>query len=151
MLYDFISTIWHNNTRGPWATSFTWYISNPSTHAHDQFGHNKFNWNWPSGSWDEDSLILSMYLCHLVIISPGKRVWFFIWTNLNPLHLSMLCAKYSWNWTSGLVEEYFKILSIHFCYLVIISPWKSAWPFILANLNPVHPRILCQVSVDSHD
>ena len=33
--------------------------------------------------------------------------WFFIWTNLNPLHPRMLCAKFGWNWPSGSGEEDF--------------------------------------------
>ena len=42
-----------------------------------------------------------------VIISPWKRTEPFIWTNLNPLHPRMLCAKFGWNWTSGSGEEDF--------------------------------------------
>ena len=33
------------------------------------------------------------------IISPWKRAWPYIWTNLNPLR--MLCAKFGWNRPSG--------------------------------------------------
>ena len=42
-----------------------------------------------------------------VIISPWKRAGLFIWTNLNPLHPRMLCAKFSWNRPSGSWEEDF--------------------------------------------
>ena len=42
-----------------------------------------------------------------VIISPWKRAGPFIWTNLNPLQLRMLCAKFGWNWPCGFVEEDF--------------------------------------------
>ena len=31
--------------------------------------------------------------------------WFFIWTNLNPFHPRMLCAKFGWNWPSSSGEE----------------------------------------------
>ena len=31
--------------------------------------------------------------------------WYFIWTNLNPLHPRMLCAKFGWNWLGGSEEE----------------------------------------------
>ena len=65
----------------------------------------KIDWNWLSGSGEEDFLILSMYFCYFVIISPWKRAWPFIWTNLNPLHPRMLCAKFGWNWPSGSGEE----------------------------------------------
>ena len=49
---------------------------------------------------------------------------FFICTNLNPLHLKILCAKFGWNWPDGSGEEDFLISSMYFCYFVIISPWK---------------------------
>ena len=29
----------------------------------------------------------------------------FIWTNLNPHHPGILCAKFGWNWPSGSWEE----------------------------------------------
>ena len=34
-----------------------------------------------------------------------KIEWFFIWTNLNPLHQRMHCAKFGLNWPSGSGEE----------------------------------------------
>ena len=46
-----------------------------------------------------------MYFCYFVIISSWKREGLFIWTNLNPLHPRMLCAKFDWNWPSGSGEE----------------------------------------------
>ena len=39
-----------------------------------------------------------MYFHYFIIISPWKRVWPFIWTNLNSHHLGILCAKFGWNW-----------------------------------------------------
>ena len=42
---------------------------------------------------------------YFVIISTWKRAGPFIWTNLNPLHPSMLCAKFGWNWPCGSGEE----------------------------------------------
>ena len=38
-----------------------------------------------------------MYMCNFVIISHWRRAGAFIWTNLNPLHPKMLCAKFGWN------------------------------------------------------
>ena len=32
---------------------------------------------------------------------------------------------------------------MYFHYFAIISPWKRAGPFILTNLNPLHPIMLC--------
>ena len=46
-----------------------------------------------------------MYFHYFVIISPWRRARPFIWTNLNPLHPRMLCAKFGWNWPSGSGEE----------------------------------------------
>ena len=40
-----------------------------------------------------------------VIISPWRKGWPFIWTNLNPLDPRMLCAKFCLNWPSGSWEE----------------------------------------------
>ena len=78
------------------------------------------------------------------ILSPlGKGRSPFIWTNLNPPHPRMLCAKFGWKWLSGSGEEDFLISSMYFCYFVIISLWKRAGPFIWTNLNPLHPRMLC--------
>ena len=55
--------------------------------------------------------------------------------HLNSLHPKMLCAKFGWNWPSGSGEEDFQILSMHFRYFIIISPWKRAWLFFWKNLN----------------
>ena len=30
-----------------------------------------------------------------------------------------------------------------FCYFVIVSHWKKAWPFICTNLNTLYPRMRC--------
>ena len=46
-----------------------------------------------------------MYFHYVVIISPRKMVWPFIWTNFNLLHPKMLCAKFGWIWPSGSGEE----------------------------------------------
>ena len=55
-----------------------------------------------------------MYFHYFVIISPWKRAESIIWTNLNPLHPRMLCAKFGWNWLSGSGEEDFLISSMYF-------------------------------------
>ena len=84
-----------------------------------------------------------MYFHYFVIISPWKRAQPFIWTNLNPLHPRMLCAKFGWNWPSGSGEEDFLISSMYFHYFVIISPWERAGSFSWRNLNPLQPMMLC--------
>ena len=48
----------------------------------------KFCWNWPGGSGEEDFKISTRYFPYSVIISPWKRVWPFIWTNLNSFFAS---------------------------------------------------------------
>ena len=65
----------------------------------------KFDRHWLIGSGEKGFLISSMYFRYFVIISPWKRAGPFIWTNLNPLYLRMLCAKFGWNWPSGSGEE----------------------------------------------
>ena len=55
-----------------------------------------------------------------LILSPfWKRVWSFIWIDLNQHHLKMLCAKFGW-----LVLEILKVVCIFF-------PWKRVWPHTL--------------------
>ena len=65
----------------------------------------KIGWNWLSGSWEEEFLISSMYFRYVLIIYSWKQAGPFIWTNLNPLHPRILCAKFGWNWPSGSGEE----------------------------------------------
>ena len=120
-------------TRGPWATSITWafmIIWKGEIISFFIMKWSLFVKPWvpftqgclkPSlveidpmvRSGEEDFQILSMYFCHLVIISPWNRAWPFIWKNLNPLHPRMLCVKIGWNWPSGSGEE-FQILSMYF-------------------------------------
>ena len=46
----------------------------------------KFGWIWPCGSAEDFKNFVKCF----IIISPWKWAWPFIWTNLNPLHPSML-------------------------------------------------------------
>ena len=62
----------------------------------------QFGWYWPSGSGDE---IFFNFVNYFTIISHWKRAGTFIWTNFNPLHPRMLCAKFNRNWPSGFWEE----------------------------------------------
>ena len=54
----------------------------------------------------------------------------------------MLCAKLVEIGSEVLEKKIFSNLSMYFRYLVIFSPWKRVWPFILINLNPLHLRVL---------
>ena len=78
----------------------------------------------------------------LVIISRWKRAGPFIWTNLNSLHPRILVPSLV-EICPAVLEKILKILSMCFCYFVIISPRKRAWPFIWTNLSPLHIRMLC--------
>ena len=84
-----------------------------------------------------------MYLYYFPIISPFRRMWPFIWTNLNFLHPRMLCAKIGWSWTSGSGEEDFFKFSMYFYYFTIFSPLRREWPLIWTHLNPLHPSMIC--------
>jgi hypothetical protein len=46
-----------------------------------------------------------MYFYSFAIISPWRGAIQFLWTNLNPLHPRMICAKFGYNWSSGSGEE----------------------------------------------
>ena len=47
----------------------------------------------------------SIFTISLLSSFAWKRVGPCIWTNLNPFHPRMLCAKFGWNWFSGFGEE----------------------------------------------
>ena len=55
--------------------------------------------------WRRRFLISSMYFYYFIIIYPWEWTWPFIWRNLNLLHLTMLCAKFGWNWLLYSREE----------------------------------------------
>jgi hypothetical protein len=48
-----------------------------------------------------------------VIISPLKRTWPYIWSNLNPLHPRIICNKFDWFWPAGSGEEDFQKFSVY--------------------------------------
>ena len=86
--------------------------------------------------------ISSMYFQYFVIIFPWKKTGPFVWTNLNPLHPRMLCAKFGWNWPSGSVGNFLYFVDV-FHYFIIIPPWKRIGPFIWKILTPLNPRMHC--------
>ena len=98
-----------------------------------------FGWNWHSGSGEEDFLISSTYFCYFTIISPWKKARLLIWTNLNALYPTMLCAKFGWKW---FWRRFLNFVDV-FSHFIIISPWKRKGPFIWTILNPLYPRMLC--------
>ena len=88
-----------------------------------------------------------MYFRYVVIFPPWKRAGSFIWTNLNPLHPRMLCAKFGWNWLSGSGEEdffkkFFKVFSLVRNYL----PLEKRGARHMNKLESPSPKdALCQV------
>ena len=92
-----------------------WTNLNP---LHPRMICTKFEQNWTSGSGEEDFLKNSVNFYIFVIISPWKWPMVIIWTQLNPLPLRMICAKFGWNWPSGSGEDFFLIFSafLHFRY-----------------------------------
>ena len=89
----------------PWKEARALHLNKFEYLIHQRMLWTKFGSNWPSGSVEEDLFKFCMNFCYFVIISPWKRVWYFICTNLNPLHQKMLCAKFGWNWPCGSGEE----------------------------------------------
>ena len=84
---------------------------------------------------------MSKYFCYFVIISPWKRTWPIIWTNLNSLHPRMLCAKLRWNWPCGSGEFFF--LNFINIYLLFHNclPLRKVMN-LHSNLNSHYPRLL---------
>ena len=122
---------------------FIWPNLNP---IHPRMICIKFSWNWRSGSGEEDFLNTSMYYRYFMIISPWNMVGPFIWTNLNPLHLKMLCAKFGWNWLSGSGEEDFLYFVNVFSVFCNYLPLEKGRILHLNKLESPLPRdALCQV------
>ena len=69
--------------------------------------YTKFGLNWPISSEEEFIYIYIFRQYIFVIISPWKRTWPFLWTNWNPHHQRMLCAKFGWNRLVGSGENIF--------------------------------------------
>ena len=80
------------------------------------------NWFWRGRFWNFVN-VFSPFRNSFPLEKSGP----FFWTNLNPLHPRMLCAKFGWNWLSSSGEEDFEKLSIYFYYFRIISPLGRAW------------------------
>jgi hypothetical protein len=77
-----------------------------------------------------------------VIISPLKRTWPFIWTNLNSLNPSIICTKFDWIWPAGSREEHFFLNFSAFLLFHYYLPLEKAIPFIWTNLNLLHLRMI---------
>ena len=123
----------------PWkrAGPFIWTNLSPS---HPRMLCAKFGGHWLSGS-GEDVLILSMYLHHILIISPLRRSGSFIWSKLNSLHPRMIWPKFGWNWPSGSGKEDENVKSLqtdrHTDRQTTDDRWseKFTWAFSSGELN----------------
>ena len=51
-----------------------------------------------------------------------RTEWFFIWSNLNPLHQKMHCGRFGWNFSSGSWQEHFLILLFA---ITLLSPLEK--------------------------
>jgi hypothetical protein len=80
-----------------------------------------------------------------VIISPLKRTWPFIGTNLNSLYPRTICITFDWISLTGSGEDFWKF-SVYIYFFAMISPWRRDIPFIWRNLNLLPPRMICAKS-----
>jgi hypothetical protein len=81
------------------------------------------------------------YFYIFVIISPLKRTWPFIWTNLNSLYPRIICIKNDWIRPAGSGEEFF--LNLLFRYYL---PLEIGYSLGLNKLESPSPKDdLCQV------
>ena len=87
-----------------------------------------------------------MYFHYFVIISPWKRAGPFIWTNLNPLHPRMLCAKLGRNWPSdSREEEFFNFINVFSLFRNYLPLEKGGALHLNKFESPSPKDALCQV------
>ena len=80
-----------------------------------------------------------MYFHYVAIVSPWKKAWHFILTNLNSLYLRKLCGKLSWNWASGSwgKDSY---TCMYILTLLLLSPLRKK----AIRSSPLPKYVLCQ-------
>ena len=119
----------------PWkrAGPFIWTHLNP---LHVRMLCTKFGWNWLRRRFFNFVNVFSLF-CNYFPLEKDKALHMYKLEFPSPKDG---CSKFGWNWLSGF-EEDFLILSMHFRYFIIISPWKRAGSFIWINLNPLHSRM----------
>ena len=82
-----------------------------------------------------------MYFRYFVIISPWERAGPFIWTNLNPLHPNLHCAKFGGNW----LRRFFNFISVFSLFLNYL-PLEEGMALHLNKAEfPSTKDVLCQV------
>jgi hypothetical protein len=80
-----------------------------------------------------------------IIISPFKKTWPFIWTNLNFLYPRIICTKFDWIWPADSGEDFWNF-SVHF-YSFLLSPVEKDNPLHLNKLESSPLRMICAKSV----
>ena len=121
-----------------WKKAWTFILTNLNL-LHPRMLCAKFGWNWAQWFWRKIFLnfiyVFSLFRNYL----PLERSGPFIWSNLNPLHPRMLCAKFGWNWPTGSGEEifFFKVN----CQS-IFENFTSCWSIFhfLSNMNYALPK-----------
>ena len=119
------------------------HMSNIS-YKKNTFTHDKYGWNWPSDSREDYFWINFVNVFSLCgyYLALEKRVALHLNKVESPLAREALCQVWLklalWFWRRGFIN----FINVYH-YLVIISPWKRAWPFIWKNVNPLHPNMLC--------
>ena len=77
---------------------------------------------------------------------PWKRAGPFIWTNLNPHHSRMLCAKFGWNWPCGSREEYcFNFINVFSLFCNYLPLEKDRALYLNKPESPSPKDALCKV------
>ena len=104
----------------------------------------ELDWNWPSGSGEEDFLNSSIYFHCFLIIFPWKRARPFIWKTWIPFTQA--------RFVPSLIEIGLLILKIFFFQFVYVFtqfhnylPLEKGRSFIWINLNPFHSWMRCFV------
>ena len=85
-------------------------------------------------------------------ISPWKKTWSFILTNLNTLCPMMVCAKCCGHWLSGALivlekKVFEKTLINVFSFTGYCLPLEIVLSFILTNLNPLLQGMLDAIEI----
>ena len=104
----------------------------------------KFGWNLPRGK----EKIFKSHQCIVAIISPWKKLWSFIWTNVFPSPKNNLWQVWL-NLTLVLEKMIFKCHKCNYTILLSSPHWNRACTFIRRNLNrSIHLKMLCAKFVE---
>ena len=86
-----------------------------------------------------------MYFCNFVIISPRKIIGPSFEQTQNPLHPRILCAKFRWNWSTGLEKKILKFVNLfsQFCNYLPLEKGRAL--HLNKLVSPSCKDDLCQV------